>query len=136
MGFPLSFLFIIKLNDVFFLRIVLQDKYTIVVLTVNIKFTWFRGSPVSKPRHINSIFTVNTPIFYKCIQIPLSGPVSLHLSYTFCRMSKIGSSNMPRDNKGMSLCRHFTSSTAYSMLYNGTAISRYLEFHAQIKKNI
>ena len=53
----------------------MQDKYNIVVLTVNIEFMWldtkwmerlakYRLSPVSKPRHINSIFTVNTPILY------------------------------------------------------------------------
>ena len=58
----------------------LQDKYNIGVLTVNIGCMWVgtilmekltkaRLSPVSKPRHINSIFTVNTPILYiqKCI---------------------------------------------------------------------
>ena len=53
----------------------MQDKYNIVVLTVNIEFMWldtkwmerlakYRLSSVSKPRHINSIFTVNTPILY------------------------------------------------------------------------
>jgi len=57
------------------LQILLQDKYNIGVLTVNIEYMWLgtkrmerlakaRLSPVSKPRHINSIFTVNTPIFY------------------------------------------------------------------------
>jgi hypothetical protein len=57
------------------LQIVLQDKYNIGVLTVNIEFMWLgmKGmerfakahiSPVSRPRHINSIFTVNTPILY------------------------------------------------------------------------
>jgi hypothetical protein len=56
-------------------QILLQDKYNIGVLTVNIEFMWLgtkrverlakgRFSPVSKPRHINSIFTVNTPILY------------------------------------------------------------------------
>ena len=40
MGFPLSFFFIIKLNNIFFLQILLQDKYNIGVLTVNIKFMW------------------------------------------------------------------------------------------------
>jgi hypothetical protein len=55
------------------LQILLQDKYNIGVLTVNIEFMWLgtkrmenlskaRLSPVSKPRHINSIFTVNKPI--------------------------------------------------------------------------
>ena len=39
MGFPLSFLFIIKLNNSF-LQILLQDKYNIGVLTVNIEFMW------------------------------------------------------------------------------------------------
>jgi hypothetical protein len=50
----------------------LQDKYNIGVLTVNIELArngWKDSlklvlSPVSKPRHINSIFTVNTPILY------------------------------------------------------------------------
>ena len=37
MGFALSF-FIIKLNNIFFLQILLQDKYNIDVLTVNIEF--------------------------------------------------------------------------------------------------
>jgi len=37
MGFPLSIFFIIKLNNIF-LQILLQDKYNIVVLTVNIEF--------------------------------------------------------------------------------------------------
>jgi hypothetical protein len=56
-------------------QILLQDKYNIGVLTVNIEFMWLGTkrmekltkatlSPVSKPRHINSIFTVNTPILY------------------------------------------------------------------------
>jgi len=62
----------------FFFRISLQDKYNIGVLTVNIEFMWLGTkrmerfakahlSPVSKPRHINSIFTVNTPILYMYI---------------------------------------------------------------------
>ena len=74
MGFLSSFYFIIKLNSSF-LQILLQDKYNIGVLMVNIQFMWLgtkrmerltkaRLSPVSKPRHINSIFTVNTPILY------------------------------------------------------------------------
>jgi hypothetical protein len=53
----------------------MQDKYNIVVLTVNIEFMWldtkwmerlakYRLSSVSKPRHIHSIFIVNTPILY------------------------------------------------------------------------
>ena len=74
MGFPLSFFFIIKLNN-FIYKILLQDKYNIGVLTVNIEFMWLgtkrmeklekaRLSPISKPCHINSIFTVNTPILY------------------------------------------------------------------------
>jgi hypothetical protein len=56
-----------------FLQILLQDKYNIGVLMVNIEFMWLgtkrmerlveaRLSPGSKPRHINSIFTVNTPM--------------------------------------------------------------------------
>jgi len=74
MGFRLSFFLIIKLNN-FFLQILLQDKYNIGVLTVNIEIMWLGTkrmerlakahlSPVSKPRHINSIFTVNTPTLY------------------------------------------------------------------------
>ena len=51
---------------VFFMQFLFQDKYNIGVFTVNIEFMWLgtkaRLSPVSKPRHINSIFTVNTPI--------------------------------------------------------------------------
>jgi len=52
------------------LEILLQDKYNIGVLTVNIgtkrmgKFAKAHLSPLSKPRHINSIFTVNVPILY------------------------------------------------------------------------
>ena len=53
----------------------MQDKYNIGVLTVNIECMWLgtkwmerfakvRLSLVSKPHHINSIFTVNTPIMY------------------------------------------------------------------------
>jgi hypothetical protein len=55
------------LNEItFFLQILLQDKYNIGVLMVNIEFMWLGTkqmerfakahlSPVSKPRHINSI---------------------------------------------------------------------------------
>jgi hypothetical protein len=39
MGFPLSFFGIIKLNNSF-LQILLQDKYNIGVLTVNVEFMW------------------------------------------------------------------------------------------------
>ena len=57
------------------MQIVLQVKHNIGVLTVNIKFMWLatkrleslakaRISPVSKPHHPNSIFTVNAPILY------------------------------------------------------------------------
>jgi len=57
------------------LQILLQDKYNIGVLKLNIEFMWLgtkrmerfakaRLSPVSKSRLINSIFTVNTPILY------------------------------------------------------------------------
>jgi hypothetical protein len=141
MGFRYLF-FITKLNDIF-LRIVLQDKYNIGVLTVNIKFTWFRMKriklvffPVSKPRHINSIFTVNTPIFYMQVYTnPTPRSRITTLSYNFCHMSKIGSSNIPRDNKCMSLCRHLILSIAYSFLLNGTAIIRYLAFRTQINMN-
>jgi hypothetical protein len=63
------FFFIIKLNNnYFFWQIVLQDKYNIGVLTVNIECMWLgtkrmeilakaRLSPVSKSRD-------NTPILY------------------------------------------------------------------------
>ena len=75
MGFLLSFFLIIKLNNIFFLQILLQDKYNIGVLTVNIEFMllgmkWMERlakdglSPVSKTCHLNSTFTVNTPILY------------------------------------------------------------------------
>ena len=57
------------------MHILLQDKYNIGVLAVNIELMWLgtkwmerfakvQLSPVYKPRHINSIFTVNTPILY------------------------------------------------------------------------
>ena len=53
------------------MQILLQDTYNIGVLTVNIECMWLgakrmerRALPVSKPRHIISIFTVNTPILY------------------------------------------------------------------------
>ena len=79
MGFPLLFFFIIKLNNIF-----LQDKYNIGVLTVHIEFMWLgtkrlerlaksSSFPVSKPRPINSIFTVNTPILYISTEIPIDG---------------------------------------------------------------
>ena len=57
------------------MQILLQDKYNIGVLTVNIEFMW-RGLETGEiqalvslyirfvPSHINSIFTVNTPILY------------------------------------------------------------------------
>ena len=67
MGFPLSFF--LSLNQItFFLQIVLQDKYNITV-SGSARNGWkdslkARLSPVSKPRHIHSIFTVNTPILY------------------------------------------------------------------------
>ena len=40
MGFLLYIFFIIKSNNIFFWQIVLQDKYNISVLTVNIEFMW------------------------------------------------------------------------------------------------
>jgi len=57
------------------LQILLQAKYNIDLLTVNIEFMWLgtkwmeriakaRLSPVSKPFHMNSIFTANTSILY------------------------------------------------------------------------
>ena len=73
-GFHYLFFFIIKLNN-FFLQILLQDKYNIGVLMVNIECMWLCTkqmkrftklvfSHVSKPCHINSIFTANAPILY------------------------------------------------------------------------
>jgi len=61
-------------------QILLQDKYNIGVLTVNIELIWLDTkrmerfskahlSPVSKPGHINHIFTVNTPILYVYLNI-------------------------------------------------------------------
>jgi len=47
MGFPLSF-FIIKLNNFFALQIVLQDKYNIDILTVNIEFMWLGTKRVER----------------------------------------------------------------------------------------
>ena len=64
------------------------------------KFTWFRTKRMKrlpKPRHINSIFTVNTPIFYMQVYTNHTlRPRITTLSYNFCHMSKIGSSNIPR----------------------------------------
>jgi hypothetical protein len=88
MGLPLSFL-IIKLNNFFLLHILLQDKYNIGVLTVNIEFMWLgtkrmerltnaRLSPISKPHHINSIFTVKAAILY--IWSPLAAILDLTLT--------------------------------------------------------
>jgi hypothetical protein len=53
----------------------LQNKYNIGLLMVNIEFTWLGTKlmerliktslfPISKPSHINFIFTVNTSILY------------------------------------------------------------------------
>ena len=39
MGFPLSCFIIVKLNNIF-MQILLQDKYNIGALTVNIEFMW------------------------------------------------------------------------------------------------
>jgi hypothetical protein len=47
MGFPLSFFFIIKLNNSF-LHILLQDKYNIGVLMVNIEFMWLGTKRVER----------------------------------------------------------------------------------------
>ena len=71
MRFPLSF-FIIKLNNFVFLQILLQDKYNIGVMMVNIECMWLgtklaktRLSPVSKPRHIQIyIYCQYTNIVY------------------------------------------------------------------------
>ena len=57
------------------LKILLQDKYKIGVLTINIEYmrvdmermerlTQIRLTPVSKDRHIHSILTANTPVSY------------------------------------------------------------------------
>ena len=73
------------------LEILLQDKYNIGVLTVNIECMWIGTqrmerfpkahlSPVSKPRHIHSIFTVNAPILY--ITVLHQGCVQHRSSYT------------------------------------------------------
>jgi len=67
MWFSLSF-FLLLDEIAFFLQILLQDKCNIGVLTVNIEFMWLctkrmerlakaRLSPVSRPHHINSIFS-------------------------------------------------------------------------------
>jgi hypothetical protein len=72
-GVSVFFYFFSLLNQItFFVQIVLQDRYDISVLTVNIEFMWLGARrmerlakarlsppPISKPRHINSIFTVN-----------------------------------------------------------------------------
>jgi hypothetical protein len=47
MGFLSSFYFIIKLNSSF-LQILLQDKYNIGVLTVNIEFMWLGTKQVER----------------------------------------------------------------------------------------
>jgi hypothetical protein len=49
MGFPLSFYFIIKLNNSF-LQILLQDKYNIGVLTVNYRIYVARHETGGKTR--------------------------------------------------------------------------------------
>ena len=67
---------------------------------------------------------------------PTLWPRITTLSYNFCHMSKIGSSNIPRDSKCMSLCRRLILSIAYSILFNSTSISRYLAFRAQISMNL
>ena len=54
-----------------------MQYWYICILTLNIECMWLRTkrmeklanarfSPVSKPRHINSTFIVNTPILYIC----------------------------------------------------------------------
>jgi uncharacterized membrane-anchored protein YitT (DUF2179 family) len=69
------------------LQILLQDKYNIGALTVNIEFMWLGTkqmerlakaslSPLSKSRHINSIFTI---IHQYCIFIAVNAPI-LYLS--------------------------------------------------------
>ena len=62
------------------MQILLQDKYNIGVLMVDIEFIWLDTkwmerlakaclSLVSKPRCINTVFTVNTPILHIYIYI-------------------------------------------------------------------
>jgi hypothetical protein len=74
LGFRYPFFFI-KLINIFLVQILLQDKYNIGVLTVNIEFMWLGTkrmerfakahlSPVSKPSQINYICTGNAPILY------------------------------------------------------------------------
>ena len=53
MGFPSSF-FIIKLNNILFLQIVLQDQYNIDVLTVNIECMWFGTKRMERLAKISS----------------------------------------------------------------------------------
>jgi hypothetical protein len=56
MGFPLSFsLFIIELNKISF-QVLLQDKYNINVLTVNIKCMWL-GTKLLERLSISSSFS-------------------------------------------------------------------------------
>ena len=97
MGFPLSFFIIIELNNSF-LHILLQDKYNIDVLTVNIEFMWLGTkrterlanaclSLVSKPHHINSIFTINAAIMYISLHSVLfiqTFPIVEWLRQVFC----------------------------------------------------
>ena len=50
MRFPSSFFIFIKLNNIFFLQILLQDKYNIGVLTINIEFMWIGTKTDGKTR--------------------------------------------------------------------------------------
>jgi hypothetical protein len=63
---------------------VIMTLSNIGVLTVHIEFMWLgtkrlerlaksSSFSVSKPRPINSIFTVNTPILYISTEIPIDG---------------------------------------------------------------
>jgi hypothetical protein len=67
-----------------------MDKCNIGVLTVNIEFMWLgmkrmerlikaRLSPVSKPHHINSIWTVKAAILYMNICSPFAAILDLTL---------------------------------------------------------
>ena len=91
-GFCYLFIFIFKLN-IFSLPILLQDKYNIGVLMVNIEFMWLGTkrmerfakahlSPVSKPRHIKFyIYRQYTNIVYILLQSYMYLSVS---SFLFC----------------------------------------------------
>ena len=98
------------------MQILLQDKYNIGVLKVNIEFMWLCTkdslkaclSPVSKPCHINSIFSQYTNIVYilnllssipDCFSAWLSMSLENHSVNSSCESNIVG---MIKCNKAQS----------------------------------